>query len=157
MSRNKLNPRQKNFVDNLLKGMTQTKAYEEAGYKATGSSARVNASKLIKKQKVQEELESRRKNRIRAVKTQIAKLLSGALKTHSDILTLDNVSDLDKDEFKKLKLKLKSAKDVLDRCNIGSKETKIEVNQKQEQGIAQKEENILKIVKEAKEKINEYE
>ncbi len=44
----RLNPRQQNFVINLVKGMNQTEAYKNAGYNpSSDANARVMASKLL--------------------------------------------------------------------------------------------------------------
>ncbi len=127
-----LNQRQRNFVDNLMKGMSQKKAYIEAGYKSRGNAAEVNASKLIRKPKVQKELQDRRKDRIISSKSRLAKLLNRAIKTHVDIL--ENKESLSDEEVKELRLKLKSAKDILDRCEIGGKDTEINIENVQNQG-----------------------
>ena len=148
MSNKKLNTRQRNFVENILRGMNQKKAYIEAGYESRGNSAEVNASKLIRKPKVQEKLKQRRQERVIATKSQIAKLLSGALKTHSDIQKIKNLSELSENERKNLKLKLQSAKDILDRCKIGKEEkTQVNIAQKFEgMSIEEKEKKLEEIV-----------
>jgi phage terminase small subunit len=47
-----LNPRQRLFVEKLTSGMAAGRAYEAAGYGAKGSSADVQASKLVRNGKV---------------------------------------------------------------------------------------------------------
>jgi phage terminase small subunit len=51
-----LNPRQQRFVAECLVDLNGGAAYQRAGYKATGASARVNASKLLKADDVVREL-----------------------------------------------------------------------------------------------------
>ena len=57
---NKLNIRQLKFIDGLLEGKTQKKAYIDAGYETKDDNvAMVNASQLLRNPKVQEELDRR--------------------------------------------------------------------------------------------------
>ncbi len=104
-----LNQKQKNFVENILKGMNQQTAYEKAGYNSTGNAARVNACRLMKDERVQQALAERRSNRARRTKSQLTTLLTHALKTYQDILTKENISNEDR---RKLKLKLDTAKET---------------------------------------------
>jgi len=55
----KLNIRQERFINNLLKGMTQTAAYIEAGYSA--KNAMYHASHLANNSKIKPEIERRKK------------------------------------------------------------------------------------------------
>lgn len=55
-----LNERQRRFADNVLKGMSQTEAYIEAGYKSRGNAAETNAARLIGNDKVAAYLADRR-------------------------------------------------------------------------------------------------
>ena len=122
----KLNSRQKNFVENILKGMSQQRAYEEAGYNSTGNAARVQASRMMGKPKVQEALKERRSNRARRTKSQLTTLLTHALSVYHDIL---KKKDISKEEITELKLKLDTAKDIFDRCELGKLDTEINVTQ----------------------------
>jgi hypothetical protein len=57
----KLTDLQQRFVNNLLSGMHQDEAYVEAGYRARGAAARVNASRLLTKANVRTALAEGRK------------------------------------------------------------------------------------------------
>ena len=123
---NDLNQKQKNFVENILKGMNQQKAYMEAGYQSTGNAARVNACRLMKDERVQHALAERRSNRARRTKSQLTTLLTHALSVYHDIL---KKKDISKEEITELKLKLDTAKDIFDRCELGKLDTEINVTQ----------------------------
>ena len=56
----KLTDLQRKFINNLLEGMNQQEAYEQAGYKARGAAARVNASRLLANVSIQKSLEQGR-------------------------------------------------------------------------------------------------
>lgn len=51
------NTRWERFVQNLLEGMPQGRAYEAAGYKARGNAAEVKAAQLVRKVQVMARLE----------------------------------------------------------------------------------------------------
>ena len=110
-----LNSRQRKFVDNLFRGMSQKEAYMEAGYESTGNAAESYASQLLRNPKVQRELENRHKERVTAVKGQLAHLLQGALDSYLNILECE---DMSKEKARKLNLKFKVSKDILDRCGL---------------------------------------
>jgi len=105
MKKSNLNIRQLKFIDNLFQGMTQIKAYTEAGY----SPVEANASRLIRNDKVIAEIKRRLddidfKNRIRLGRiseTALAKLLI--------IIQNDDVDN---------KTKLDAIKDALDRAGL---------------------------------------
>jgi len=105
MKKSNLNIRQLKFIDNLFQGMTQIKAYTEAGY----SPVEANASRLIRNNKVVAEIKRRLddidfKNRIRLGRiseTALAKLLI--------IIQNDDVDN---------KTKLDAIKDALDRAGL---------------------------------------
>jgi len=105
MKKSNLNIRQLKFIDNLFQGMTQIKAYTEAGY----SPVEANASRLIRNDKVIAEIKRRLddidfKNRIRLGRiseTALAKLLV--------IIQNDDVDN---------KTKLDAIKDALDRAGL---------------------------------------
>ena len=61
MANRKLTDLQQCFVNNLLSGMHQDEAYVEAGYRARGAAARVNASRLLTKANVRAALDEGRK------------------------------------------------------------------------------------------------
>lgn len=126
MDNNGLNIRQLKFIDNLFKGMTQIKAYEEAGY----SSIEANASRLIRNDKVIAEIKRRLddidiKNRMRLGRiseTALAKLLI--------IIQDDGVDN---------KIKLDAIKDALDRAGLKAIEKhKIEIEEVGELANAKK-------------------
>ncbi|MBZ9810714.1 terminase small subunit [Mesorhizobium sp. ESP-6-2] len=52
MPLSKLNIRQERFCQGLIEGLTQTRAYVEAGYTARGNAAEVEASKMVRLPKV---------------------------------------------------------------------------------------------------------
>jgi len=135
MSKTGLNQKQRNYIDNLLRGMSQKKAYEEAGYKATGDSAKAGATRLMSKPKVIKELKRRRENRTRRTKSQLTTLLTRSLKTYKDILEKEDISE---EERRQLKLKLDTAKDIFDRCNMGSPDTEINIENVQEENSRDK-------------------
>ena len=50
------NQRHERFAQNIAKGMSATQAYIQAGYKARGNSAEVNASRLLRNAQVHERI-----------------------------------------------------------------------------------------------------
>jgi len=104
-----LNIRQRKFIDNLFVGMSQVKAYKEAGYEGEGHSAESAASKVLRNVEVQSEIKRRltdidHRNRIRLGRiseTGLAKLLN--------IIQDDKVDN---------RVKLDAIKDALDRAGL---------------------------------------
>ena len=142
-----LNQKQRNFVENILKGMNQKKAYMEAGYQSTGNGAKVNACRLMKDERVQHALAERRSSRARRTKSQLTTLLTHALSVYNDIL---KKKDISKEEITELKLKLDTAKDIFDRCELGKPDTEINVTQ-----VSNQEEQVKNALKEIKENLQE--
>lgn len=102
---NTLTPQQQKFIDNLLSGMNQTDAYEQAGYKANGRTATASASRLLSNENIRHEIRERL-----ASNREVLNLLTGlALGVYQKALCDDGV-DLD--------LKCKIAKDVFDRTGL---------------------------------------
>ena len=97
----KLSIRQLKFVDNLFVGMSQIKAYKEAGYKGKDSAAYTIASEIVRKPKIQAEIKKRladiaNRNRIRLGRiseTALAQLLSLIQTSAEDRVKLDAVKD----------------------------------------------------------------
>lgn len=97
-----LNVKQLKFIDNLFVGMSQVKAYKDAGYKAEGHSAESSASEILRNLEVAAEIKKRLadieyRNRIRLGRiseTGLANLLKivqdGGLK---DRVKLDAIKD----------------------------------------------------------------
>ena len=73
MPESKLNIRQQKFIQNLVDGMSQVKAYMEAGYECTYETAKVNASIALTKTNIMEALEKEQneRERIRKLKFSI--------------------------------------------------------------------------------------
>lgn len=77
------NPQHRTFCDEYLKTMNATDSYRKAGYKATGNSAEVNASKLLRNTKVQKYLQYRIK--LRSITTDLdINYVVKRLKTYAD-------------------------------------------------------------------------
>jgi len=68
--------KQQRFVDGLLMGLNQEDAYVQAGYKARGAAARVNASRLLARNDVSLALQERRKQDEDAVKAGRERILA---------------------------------------------------------------------------------
>jgi len=104
-----LNIKQLKFIDNLFVGMSQVKAYKEAGYKGEGHTAESCASTLMRNTEIQAEIKRRladttNRNRIRLGRiseTALAKLLS-----------------IIQDEKAEDRVKLDAVKDALDRAGL---------------------------------------
>jgi len=105
--KSKLNIRQRKFIGNLFQGMSQKKAYTEAGYGKR--SADMGSSRLIRNDKIKQEiqrlltdLDSRNRIRLgRISETALAKLLN--------IINDDEAKD---------SVKLDAIKDALDRAGL---------------------------------------
>lgn len=115
-----LNIKQLRFIDNLFSGMSQKKAYIEAGYKDDEA----NASRLTSNDKIKEEIELRLNeilyhNRVRLARiseTALAKLLVIVSKGVSeDRVSLDAVKDaLDRAGLKPIeKSKIEGGLDIV--------------------------------------------
>ena len=93
--------KQLQLIDNLFVGMSQIKAYKEAGYEGKGNAGDVSASEIIRKPKVQAEIKKRladiaNRNRIRLGRiseTALAQLLSLIQTSAEDRVKLDAVKD----------------------------------------------------------------
>ena len=70
-----LNERQKMFAMGFLCGMTATRAYQRAGYRATGASARANASRLLTNANIARFLEEQRKKNVNKLEITQEKVL----------------------------------------------------------------------------------
>lgn len=87
---NKLNIRQLKFIDGLLEGMTQKTAYIKAGYEVKDEqTAEVNASRLIRNAKVQEELDKRIEDLKSRNKLRLYRISEAALQRLVSILQSD--------------------------------------------------------------------
>jgi len=87
---NKLNIRQLKFIDGLLEGKTQKKAYIDAGYEVKDDNvAMVNASQLLRNPKVQEELDRRIEDLKSRNKLRLYRISEAALQRLVSILQSD--------------------------------------------------------------------
>ena len=87
---NKLNIRQLKFIDGLLEGKTQKKAYIDAGYEVKDDNvAMSNASQLLRNTKVQEELEKRIEDLKSRNKLRLYRISEAALQRLVSILQSD--------------------------------------------------------------------
>lgn len=85
-----LNIRQLKFIDGLLEGKTQKKSYIDAGYEVKDEqTAEVNASRLIRNAKVQEELEKRIEDLKSRNKLRLYRISEAALQRLVSILQSD--------------------------------------------------------------------
>jgi len=110
MKRKDLTIRQRKFIDNLFKGMSQKRAYIEAGY--AEKSAEVCASQLLRNPKIQEEIERRLREINRANKVRLARISEAAL---AKLLSIINEAEEDK-------VRLEAIKDALDRAGLKPEE-----------------------------------
>jgi len=104
-----LNIKQLKFIDNLFIGMSQIKAYKDAGYKAEGHSAESSASEILRNPAVSAEIKKRLadieyRNRIRLGRISETGLVN-LLKIVQDGTLEDRV-------------KLDAIKDALDRAGL---------------------------------------
>ena len=87
---NKLNIRQLKFIDGLLEGKTQKKAYLDAGYEVKDDNvAMVNASQLLRNPKVEEELDRRIEDLKSRNKLRLYRISEAALQRLVSILQSD--------------------------------------------------------------------
>jgi len=107
MKKNNLNIRQLKFIDNLFKGMTQTKAYIEAGYESKISDAK--ASRLVRDGKVVNEIKKRLDDINVGNRIRLGRISETAL---AKLLTIIQSEDVD------FKTKLDAIKDALDRAGL---------------------------------------
>ena len=105
--KSKLNTRQRKFIDNLFEGMSQKRAYEEAGYKSKFPYQ--NASKLARKDYIIVEIEERKKEINIRNNIRLSRISETALA--GLLVIVKSGSDEDK-------VKLDAIKDVLDRVGL---------------------------------------
>jgi len=105
MNNGNLNPRQQKFIDGLFQGLSNAKAYEEAGYKANGATASAAANQLLKNIKVRHEI----RERVESNRYRIESLADKALGVYVQILC---------DEGADLALRHRVASDILDRAGF---------------------------------------
>ena len=88
--KSELNIRQLKFIDGLLEGMTQKKAYIDAGYETKDDNvAMVNASQLLRNPKVEEELDRRIEDLKSRNKLRLYRISEAALQRLVSILQSD--------------------------------------------------------------------
>jgi len=109
MEKNNLNIRQRRFIDNLSEGMTQKKAYKDAGYEGKDDSLKANASRLITKDNLKAEIQKRLKGIDLINRLRLGHISEIALAKLAIILQDDDVDD---------KTKLDAIKDALDRAGL---------------------------------------
>jgi len=107
MEKDSLNIRQLKFIDNLFKGMTQTKAYTEAGYES--KTPDVKASRLVRNGKVVNEIKKRLDDINIGNRIRLGRISETAL---AKLLTIIQSEDVD------FKTKLDAIKDALDRAGL---------------------------------------
>ena len=82
-----LNQKQRKFVLNLMRGMSQTRAYTEAGYQAKNADiAAANASRLIRNEKVKQFWEQKKKEEQEIVASHIVSLSREAAMVIQDLM-----------------------------------------------------------------------
>lgn len=109
MANDKLSVKERKFIDNLFAGMSQGKAYIEAGYKPSIDGAYSFASRMIRKDKVKREIE-RRQAEIRAASmNELYVVGQSAVKSLAKMMIQGTKED---------RVKLDATKDVLDRLGI---------------------------------------
>ncbi len=104
-----LNVKQLKFIDNLFVGMSQVKAYKDAGYKAEGHSAESSASEILRNPEVAAEIKKRLadieyRNRIR-----LGRISETGLANLLKIVQNGGLED---------RVKLDAIKDALDRAGL---------------------------------------
>ncbi len=104
-----LNVKQLKFIDNLFVGMSQVKAYKDAGYKAEGHSAESSASQILRNVEVAAEIKKRLadieyRNRIR-----LGRISETGLANLLKIVQDGGLED---------RVKLDAIKDALDRAGL---------------------------------------
>lgn len=107
MKKNSLNIRQLKFIDNLFKGMTQTKSYTEAGYES--KTPDVKASRLVRNGKIVNEIKKRLDDINVGNRIRLGRISETAL---AKLLTIIQSEDVDN------KVKLDAIKDALDRAGL---------------------------------------
>lgn len=112
-----LNSRQIKFVRNLLKGMTYTLAYTEAGYRAKSDDiAAANASRLIANDKIRAFWDAEQEKLLALSRSRIVSLAMDALPVVQGLMTSAEAPGI----------KLAAAKDILDRAGLQAV-TKVEL------------------------------
>ena len=107
MAGSKLNPRHEIFIQGILEGKSQTRAYIDAGYKP--KNARKAASNLWTNIDIQGEVKRRTEEVTEQARIHLKEKSLNAAKTITDL-----AEDGTKDDF----CKLQAAKDVLDRTGL---------------------------------------
>jgi hypothetical protein len=131
MKKYKLNIRQQRFIDNLFSGKSQKKAYIDAGYKEKG--AEVNASRMIRNDKVLDEIDRRLKDISIKNKVRLGRISETGL---SEILIII------RDPLVDPKVKVDAIKDILTRAGLESTEN-INLNVKGELKITDARKKII--------------
>jgi len=145
---NKLNIRQLKFIDGLLEGKTQKKAYIEAGYETKDDqTAEVNASRLIRNANVQEEITNRLDDLKARNRLRLHRISEAALARLVSILQTDEDIDLDKSNRKNtylIGIKANIIKDILDRVGLKlAEEHNVNLKGKLETDLSEEKRNEL--------------
>jgi len=151
---NKLNIRQLKFIDGLLEGKNQTRAYINAGYDVKDETvAKVNASRLLTNANIQEELQRRlddlkTRNRLRLYRISelaLSKLVS-ILESDENIEIIEGKKVFTKDTYL-IKIKADLIKDILDRVGLKlAEEYNVNLKSRPETDLPEeKQEEIIKL------------
>ena len=76
MPNDRLNTRQERFAEGLVEGLSQSRAYIEAGYTARGNAAEVEASKMVRLPKVAARIAELRANAARRSEVTVDSLVA---------------------------------------------------------------------------------
>ena len=116
MPESKLNIRQRKFIQNLVDGMSQVKAYMEAGYEGEYNTAKVNASRLLTNANIQEGFEKKRNERERIRRLKMSHFY--ARLSDAAVNAVDEMAKLIEYSTPKDRVKLAAIKAVLDRAGF---------------------------------------
>lgn len=121
MVKEKLNPQQRKFVENILTGMNQTDAYMKAGYKSkTRKTIGNNASRLMENDIIRAEIDCR----LEAITDNAYRILKANTTKAAEklVLMMEWATENDRN-------KLAAVKDVLDRAGLKPEE-KVKLQQR---------------------------
>ncbi len=146
-----LSIQQLKFIDGLLEGKNQTKAYIDAGYEVKDANvAGAAASRLLNNVKIQEEINKRLNDIKSRNKLRLYRISEAALLKLANILNEDDNIEIIKDKKKYVKnnylLRIKAdiIKDLLDRADLKlAEEHNINLNAKLESNLSEEEKNEI--------------
>ena len=115
MPESKLNILKQKFIENLIDGMSQVKAYMEA-YEVEYNTAKVNASRLLTNANIQEGFEKKRNERERIRRLKMSHFY--ARLSDAAVNAVDEMAKLIEYSTPKDRVKLAAIKAVLDRAGF---------------------------------------